>query len=89
MTLAVGPVAVASLMTFSALAPLAEVGSRTISATAYRDSFNAQLQSFSRRLGRALTPDDARQLGFDRQVLRSLLRDAATWTPSAAGNNAP
>lgn len=56
---------------------LAMVGETEISAEEYRTIYNAQLQSLSRRFGRALTSQEARALGLDRNVLQVLIGNAA------------
>ena len=56
---------------------VAEVGTRQISAYDYQNALSRHLQTLSRQFGQTLTPDQARQLGIDRQVLGQLLRDAA------------
>ncbi len=56
---------------------LAEVGTRQISGTEFQNTFNRQLRVLSSQTGRQLTPDQARAIGLDRQVLGQLLRDAA------------
>jgi peptidyl-prolyl cis-trans isomerase D len=56
---------------------LATVGSREIGTYEYSEAFNRQLSVYSRRLGETVTPDRARQLGLDRQILGDLMRDAA------------
>ena len=56
---------------------LATVGDREIGITEYRETFNRQLAEYSRRLNQTVTPDQARELGLDRQILGDLMRDAA------------
>ena len=56
---------------------LAKVGDREIGSYEYSEAFNRQLSVYSRRLGETVTPDRARQLGLDRQILGDLMRDAA------------
>ncbi|MGB7206007.1 MAG: SurA N-terminal domain-containing protein, partial [Anderseniella sp.] len=56
---------------------LATVGDRTIGTYEFSNNFNQQLASYSRRLGQTITPDRARELGLDRQVLADLMRDAS------------
>ncbi len=56
---------------------LATVGSREIGTYEYSQTFNRQLSVYSRRLGETITPDRARELGLDRQILGDLMRDAA------------
>ncbi len=56
---------------------LAKAGDSEVTVTEFQDAFNRQLRVLSARLGRALTPVEARGLGVDRQVLAALLRDAS------------
>ncbi len=56
---------------------LAKVGDREIGSYEFSEAFNRQLSVYSRRLGETVTPDRARQLGIDRQILGDLMRDAA------------
>lgn len=56
---------------------LAEVGNRTISAESFRLAFERRVRSFSRQIGRSLTPAQARELGLDRRVLAEMLQEAA------------
>ena len=49
---------------------VAKVGStRDQPVQAYRDAYQAELQTLSRRVRRPITNDEARALGLDRQVL--------------------
>lgn len=56
---------------------LAKVGKTEISIESFRQSWNDQLQQISRRVGRPVTPADARALGLDQQLLGRLVGDAA------------
>jgi peptidyl-prolyl cis-trans isomerase D len=56
---------------------LAKVGEQTITTTQFRDAFNDQLRNYSQQLNESITPDRARELGLDRQILGDLMRDAA------------
>ncbi|SDR47256.1 peptidyl-prolyl cis-trans isomerase D [Rhizobiales bacterium GAS113] len=56
---------------------VASVGSRDISTIAYRDAFQTELQRQSSRARRNITTTEALALGLDRQLLASLLTDAA------------
>ncbi len=56
---------------------LAKVGNREIGSYEFSEAFNRQLAVYSRRLGQTVTPDRARELGIDRQILGDLMRDAA------------
>ena len=63
---------------------LAKVGDREIGSYEFSEAFNRQLSVYSRRLGETVTPDRARQLGIDRQILGDLMRDAALDSQAAA-----
>ncbi|MBI2719801.1 MAG: SurA N-terminal domain-containing protein [Rhizobiales bacterium] len=56
---------------------LATVGGQEISADQFTRAFNRALQNLSNQTGQALSPDEARKLGVDREVLNGLIRDAA------------
>lgn len=56
---------------------LATVGNTDISIEQFRERYTDRLQQFGRQLGRPLTPDQARALGFDHQVLEQTIAEAA------------
>ncbi len=56
---------------------VAKVGSVEISQQAYRDAYQTELQTLSRRVRRAITNDEARAIGLERQVLSKMLMEAA------------
>jgi peptidyl-prolyl cis-trans isomerase D len=56
---------------------LAKVGHTEISANEFRQLYTDRLQQIGRQFGRPLTMDQARNLGFDRQVLQQTLAEAA------------
>ncbi len=56
---------------------VARVGSTEISQVAYRDAYQNELQTLSRRVRRSITNDEARALGLERQVLSKMLTEAA------------
>jgi peptidyl-prolyl cis-trans isomerase D len=56
---------------------LAKVGNSEITVDQFRQIYSDRLQELSRRLGRPVTPDEARALGFDRQILAQLLGETA------------
>ena len=56
---------------------LAKVGHTEISANEFRQTYTDRLQQIGRQFGRPLTADQARALGFDRQVLQQVLAEAA------------
>lgn len=58
-------------------ATLATVGSEEISTDQFAQTFRQTLQNYSRQIGENITPERARELGIDRQILSELLRGAA------------
>ena len=55
----------------------AKVGSTEISIEQFRQFYNDRLQQLGRQLGRPITPEQARALGLDRQVLGQLIAETA------------
>ncbi|MGY2049189.1 SurA N-terminal domain-containing protein [Methylobacterium sp. JK268] len=55
---------------------VAQVGGTKISAEAVRSAFQNQLQRLARQARRPITPDQARALGLDREVLSALVTEA-------------
>ncbi|MEH3144898.1 MAG: SurA N-terminal domain-containing protein [Methylobacterium frigidaeris] len=55
---------------------VATVGSTQISTEALRTAYQNQIQRLARQTRRSLTPDQARALGLDRQVLGHLITEA-------------
>ena len=56
---------------------VATVGSTKISIDTYQRAFNQQLRQLSQRVGKPLTPAEARAFGVDRQVLARIVNGAA------------
>ncbi|WCS22836.1 SurA N-terminal domain-containing protein [Methylobacterium sp. NMS14P] len=56
---------------------VATVGSTPITAEQVRQAYQNQLQRYQTQLKRPLTPDQARMLGLDRQVMSQLITEAA------------
>lgn len=56
---------------------LAKIGSTTIDVETFRQLYQERLQQLSRQLGRGLSPDQARALGVDRELLGELMSEAA------------
>lgn len=56
---------------------VATVGKTPISAEAVRSAYQNQLQRYQQQLKRTLSPDQARALGLERQVLQQLITEAA------------
>jgi peptidyl-prolyl cis-trans isomerase D len=54
---------------------LVRVGSTTISVDAYRNAYQTELQQLQQKAKRAITNDEARQMGLDREVLARLVSD--------------
>jgi peptidyl-prolyl cis-trans isomerase D len=59
------------------LSKVATIGNIEISIDQFRQVYNDRLQQLGRQLGRPVAPDQARALGFDRQVLGQMLAEAA------------
>ena len=55
---------------------LVHIGSGTISVDAYRNAYQMELQGLQQRAHRAITNQQARQMGLDRQVLARLVSNA-------------
>lgn len=58
-------------------ASLVKIGKVEISTEQFRVFYNERLQRISRQVGRPITPDQARALGLDRQLLGELVAEAA------------
>jgi peptidyl-prolyl cis-trans isomerase D len=56
---------------------VAKIGNTEIRIDHYRRAFNDRLQDIGRQINRPFTPDQARALGIDRQVLSELISEAA------------
>lgn len=56
---------------------VAKIGGSEIRVDQYRRAFNERLQEIGRQINRPFTPDQARALGIDRQVLSELIAEAA------------
>lgn len=56
---------------------LAEVGGEEITTEAFRNAYQTELQRIQRQARRAITNDEAKRFGLDRQVLSRLLSEAA------------
>lgn len=55
---------------------VAQVGSITISATAYRQAYQTELQNLQQRARRPITNEEAHRFGLDSEVLSRLISDA-------------
>jgi peptidyl-prolyl cis-trans isomerase D len=56
---------------------LAKVGSTEIGTEQFRQAFNDRLRLLGQRTNRSITPDQARALGLDRQLLKEMIAEAA------------
>jgi peptidyl-prolyl cis-trans isomerase D len=56
---------------------VAKIGNTEISIEQFRQYYTDRLQQLSRQLGRPITPDQARGLGLDRQLLGQLVAEIA------------
>jgi len=56
---------------------VASVGSSDITAEQFRFYYNDKVNQLGRRMGRPISPDQARALGLDRQILGQLLAETA------------
>jgi len=54
---------------------VAEIGDTEISIEQFRQYYTDRLQQLGRRMGRPVTPDQARALGLDRQILGQLVAE--------------
>ncbi len=57
------------------LSSAVKIGKTEISIEQFREFYNNRLRQFSQRLGRPITPDQARALGLDQQALRDLIAE--------------
>jgi len=56
---------------------LAEIGNTTIGIEQFRNYYNDRLSQTGRRMGRTITPEQARSLGLDRQILGQLVAETS------------
>jgi peptidyl-prolyl cis-trans isomerase D len=56
---------------------LVTVGSQEISSEQFAETYRQTLQNYSRQIGENITPERARELGLDRQILNEMIRSAA------------
>ena len=54
---------------------VADIGSSEISIEQFRQYYNDRLQQLSRQTGRPISPDQARALGLDRQILGQMIAE--------------
>ena len=55
---------------------LAKIGGTEIPIEAFRQTYNERLQQIGRQTGRPLAPEQARAMGYDRQVLGQMIAEA-------------
>ncbi len=55
---------------------LAKIGGTEIPIETFRQTYNERLQQVGRQMGRPLAPDQARAMGYDRQVLSQMIAEA-------------
>src|SRR5262245_18099000 len=63
---------------------IARVGSTDITAVEFQRNYDTAVRGMSQRVGKALTPDEAQQLGIPQQVIAQLV-SAATLDNNASG----
>lgn len=56
---------------------LAKIGDTEITADAFRQAYQEEMNNIARRLGRRLTPDQAKMFGLEQQALARLVNSAA------------
>lgn len=56
---------------------LATIGTTTISSDEFRQAYQEEMQSYARRIGRRLTPEQAKMLGVEQRALSRLIGSAA------------
>src|SRR5262249_26494208 len=56
---------------------LAKIGKTEIGIEQFRQMYNDRLQQLGRQIGRPISPDQARALGFDRQLLGQVVAETA------------
>jgi peptidyl-prolyl cis-trans isomerase D len=61
---------------FTDTAP-AQIGDVKLSPESFRQAYTERMREMGRQLGRALTPDQARAMGLDRQILSEMFSEAA------------
>jgi peptidyl-prolyl cis-trans isomerase D len=54
---------------------LAKIGNTEVTIEQFRQLYNERLQNFGRQVGRAITPEQARTLGIDRQITQQIFSE--------------
>jgi peptidyl-prolyl cis-trans isomerase D len=56
---------------------VAKIGGSEITTEQFRQTYNTRLQDIGRQIGRPITPDQARALGFEQQIIGQLIAETA------------
>jgi peptidyl-prolyl cis-trans isomerase D len=56
---------------------VAKIGGSEITTEQFRQTYNTKLQELGRQIGRPITPDQARALGFEQQIIGQLIAETA------------
>ena len=56
---------------------VAKIGGSEITIEQFRQTYNTRLQDIGRQIGRPITPDQARALGFEQQIIGQLIAETA------------
>jgi peptidyl-prolyl cis-trans isomerase D len=56
---------------------VAKIGGSEITIEQFRQTYNTRLQEIGRQIGRPITPDQARALGFEQQIIGQLVAETA------------
>jgi peptidyl-prolyl cis-trans isomerase D len=56
---------------------VAKIGGSEITTEQFRQTYNTKLQEIGRQIGRPITPDQARALGFEQQIIGQLIAETA------------
>ncbi len=77
LVLSFGVWGIADVFTFRANSALATVGDQDITGQEFTEAYRRWLQSYQEQIGRTITPEQARLLGFDRAYLNDMISFAA------------
>src|SRR5215210_482278 len=56
---------------------VAKIGGSEITTEQFRQTYNSKLQEIGRQIGRPITPDQARALGFEQQIVGQMIAETA------------
>jgi peptidyl-prolyl cis-trans isomerase D len=56
---------------------VAKIGGSEITTEQFRQTYNSKLQEIGRQIGRPITPDQARALGFEQQIIGQMIAETA------------